>query len=180
MMPDASVTHYTANDMSVGDLDGDGELELVVKWYPDNAQDNSKDGYTGTTFLDAYDIDIASGDARLMWRIDLGLNIRSGAHYTQFQVWDYDGDGRAELICKTADGTTAYDGNLQETGHVGAVSMAELNVTDRSNPTGYDFRLHSGRLGRIVKGQEYLTAFDGETGSIVDTVEYIPARGPYD
>ena len=180
MMPDASVTHYTANDMSVGDLDGDGELELVVKWYPDNAQDNSKDGYTGTTFLDAYDIDIASGDARLMWRIDLGLNIRSGAHYTQFQVWDYDGDGRAELICKTADGTTTYDGNLQETGHVGAVSMGELNVTDRSNPTGYDFRLHSGRLGRIVKGQEYLTAFDGETGSIVDTVEYIPARGPYD
>ena len=180
MMPDAYVARYTANDMSVGDLDGDGRLELIVKWYPDNAQDNSKDGYTGTTFLDAYDIDIASGDARLMWRIDLGLNIRSGAHYTQFQVWDYDGDGRAELICKTADGTTTYDGNLQETGHVGAVSMAELNVTSRSNSTGYDFRQHSGRMGRIVKGSEYLTAFDGETGEIIDTVEYIPSRGPYD
>lgn len=179
MMPDG-ITYYTANDMSVGDLDGDGRLELIVKWYPDNAQDNSKDGYTGTTFLDAYDIDIASGEARLMWRIDLGLNIRSGAHYTQFQVWDYDSDGKAELICKTADGTTTYDGNLQETGHVGAVSMAELNVTSRSNPTGYDFRQHSGRIGRIVKGQEYLTAFDGETGEIIDTAEYIPARGPYD
>lgn len=179
MMPDG-ITYYTANDMSVGDLDGDGQLELIVKWYPDNAQDNSKDGYTGTTFLDAYDIDIASGEARLMWRIDLGLNIRSGAHYTQFQVWDYDGDQKAELICKTADGTTTYDGNLQETGHVGAVSMAELNIASRSNTTGYDFRQHSGRVGRIVKGQEYLTAFDGETGEIIDTVEYIPARGPYD
>ena len=180
MMPDAKVTDYTANDMSVGDLDGDGELELIVKWYPGNAQDNSKDGYTGTTFLDAYDIDINTGKAKLLWRIDLGLNIRSGAHYTQFQVWDYDGDGKAELICKTADGTTAYDGNLQETGYVGALSMASLNVTSRSNPTGYDFRQHSGRLGRIVRGQEYLTAFDGETGRIIDTVEYIPSRGPYD
>ena len=179
-MPDNNITSYTANDMSVGDLDGDGELELIVKWYPDNAQDNSKDGYTGTTFLDAYDIDIAEGKANLMWRIDLGLNIRSGAHYTQFQVWDYDGDGKAELICKTADGTTTYDASLEETGHVGAVSMADLDISAKGKPADYDFRQHSGRLGRIVLGQEYLTAFDGETGKIIDTVEYIPERGPYD
>ena len=178
-MPDGSIARYSTEDMSVGDLDGDGQLELIVKWNPDNAQDNSIDGYTGTTMLDAYDIDVAEGTARLMWRIDLGLNIRSGAHYTQFQVWDYDGDGKAELICKTADGSTAYDADLKETGHVGAVSMAALDISQKGTPQGYDFRQHKGRLGRIVLGQEYLTAFDGETGRILDTVEYIPARGPY-
>ena len=180
LMPNYKATKYTANDMSVGDLNGDGDLELIVKWYPDNAQDNSKDGYTGTTIIDAYDIDIAEGTAELMWRIDLGLNIRSGAHYTQFQVWDYDGDGKAELLCKTADGTTTYDASLQETGQVGAVSMADLDISVRGKPADYDFRQHSGRLGRIVLGKEYLTAFDGETGMIIDTTEYIPERGPYD
>ena len=180
IMPDKQVTGYTANDMSVGDLNGDGDLELIVKWYPDNAQDNSNDGYTGTTILDAYDINIADGTAELMWRIDLGLNIRSGAHYTQFQVWDYDGDGKAELICKTADGTTTYDAGLEETGYVGEVSMADLDISLKGKPEDYDFRQHSGRLGRIVLGKEYLTAFDGETGTIIDTVDYIPERGPYD
>ncbi len=179
-MPDPGAATFAANDMSVGDLDGDGELELIVKWYPSNAQDNSKDGYTGTTILDAYDIDLAEGTAKLMWRIDLGINIRSGAHYTQFQVWDYDGDGKAELICKTADGSTTYDANLQETGHVGAVSMAQLRTDLKGKPADYDFRQHMGRKGRIVLGQEYLTAFDGETGEIIDTVEYVPERGPYD
>ncbi len=179
-MPDLSIAAYVTNDMSVGDLDGDGELELIVKWYPSNAQDNSKDGYTGTTILDAYDIDLGEGTAKLMWRIDLGLNIRSGAHYTQFQVWDYDGDGRAEVLCKTADGSTTYNGDLVETGHVGAVSMADLVLDAFGRPEDYDFRQHTGRKGRIVLGQEYLTAFDGETGEIIDTVEYIPERGPYD
>lgn len=179
-MPDGTVTDYTSNDMSVGDLDGDGQLELIVKWYPDNAQDNSNDGYTGTTILDAYDIDIATGNAELMWRIDLGLNIRSGAHYTQFQVWDYDGDGYAEVMCKTADGTTTYDASLSETGYVGAVSMSSLVISAKGTPEGYDFRQHTGRLGRIVLGQEYLTVFDGKTGMIIDTVEYIPERGSYD
>lgn len=180
-MPDGSVTSFTSNDMSVGDLDGDGELELIVKWYPDNAKDNSQDGYTGTTILDAYDIDIATGKATLMWRIDLGLNIRSGAHYTQFQVWDFDGDGKAELICKTADGSTTYDRNLNETGHVGAVSMASLDISKAGTPAEYDFRKHTAkRTGRIVLGDEYLTAFDGETGEIIDSANYVPFRGPYD
>ncbi len=176
VMPDKTKASYTANDMSVGDLDGDGQLELIVKWYPDNAKDNAHNGYTGTTILDAYDIDIATGSAELMWRIDLGLNIRSGAHYTQFQVWDYDGDGKAELLCKTADGTTVYDGSLKETGHVGAVSMASLDISKRPKDQEYDYRA-TDSSGRIVKGPEYLTAFRGDTGEIIDTVDYIPARG---
>ena len=91
---------YSANDMSVGDVDGDGEYEYVVKWYPSNAKDVSQRGYTGNVYLDTYEL-----DGTLLHRIDLGPNIRAGAHYTQFLVYDFDGDGRAELMFKTAPGT---------------------------------------------------------------------------
>src|SRR5204863_8165747 len=91
---------YSANDCSVGDLDGDGEYEVILKWDPSNSKDNSQSGYTGNVFLDAYKL-----DGTRLWRIDLGRNIRAGAHYTQFMVYDLDGDGKAEVVCKTADGT---------------------------------------------------------------------------
>lgn len=93
---------YAANDMSVGDVDGDGRYEYVVKWEPSNAKDVSQRGYTGPTYLDTY-----RHDGTLLWRLDLGVNIRSGAHYTQFLVYDFDGDGRAEMMLKTAPGTRA-------------------------------------------------------------------------
>ena len=91
---------YSANDASVADLDGDGELEIVLKWDPSNSKDVSQKGYTGNTYLDAYEL-----DGTQLWRIDMGVNIRSGAHYTQFPVYDFDGDGQAELMVKTAPGT---------------------------------------------------------------------------
>jgi rhamnogalacturonan endolyase len=97
---------YSPNDASVGDLDGDGDYEIIVKIYPDNAQDNANSGVTDNTYLDAYD----STGSRL-WRIDLGRNIRSGAHYSPFLVYDFDGDGRAELMVKTAEGTVDGEGN---------------------------------------------------------------------
>ncbi|MFF3494730.1 rhamnogalacturonan lyase [Streptomyces sp. NPDC002795] len=97
---------YLATDMSVGDMDGDGSYEYVLKWEPSNAKDVSQVGYTGSTYIDTY-----KADGTLLHRIDLGVNIRSGAHYTQFPVYDFDGDGRAELMMKTAPGTsiTRYD-----------------------------------------------------------------------
>ncbi|MGP4112214.1 rhamnogalacturonan lyase [Streptomyces sp. 4N509B] len=141
---------YNANDASVGDLDGDGVLEFVLKWDPSNAKDNSQSGHTGNTILDAYTL---SGER--LWRIDLGRNIRSGAHYTQFQVFDYDGDGSAEVAVKTADGTV--DGTGRVIGDAGA---------DHRNSGGY-----------VLSGPEFLTVFDGETGAALDTVDYVPARG---
>nr|BFE74491.1 hypothetical protein GCM10020092_077920 [Actinoplanes digitatis] len=91
---------YSANDLSVGDVDGDGQYEYIVKWDPSNSKDVSQVGYTGNVFVDTYRI-----DGTLLYRIDLGVNVRVGAHYAQFPVYDFDGDGRAEMMIKTAPGT---------------------------------------------------------------------------
>ena len=152
---DGSYT-YSANDMSVGDVDGDGQYELFVKWEPSNAHDNAHDGYTGATIIDCYKIDNSKSDnCDLLWRINLGPNIRSGAHYTPFIVYDLDGDGRAELLVKTADGTR--DGK----GRVIGDSLA-------------DWR---NKAGRILDGPEYITVFHGLTGEAMDTKAYVPQRG---
>ncbi|WP_434810969.1 fibronectin type III domain-containing protein [Microbacterium sp. bgisy189] len=141
---------YSANDTSVGDVDGDGQYELIVKWYPSNAKDNSQAGYTGNVYVDAYRL-----DGTKLWRIDLGVNIRAGAHYSDLMVYDFDGDGRAELITRTADGT--IDGVGQPIGNASA---------DHRNSSGY-----------VLQGPEFLTVFDGQSGAAIDTVDYIPPRG---
>ena len=148
-MPDGETCTYTPNDMSAGDLDGDGEYELILKWDPSNAHDNSQTGYTGTVFIDAYKL-----DGTRLWRIDLGKNIRAGAHYTQFQVFDYDGDGKAEMIVKTADGTIDGTGKA---------------IGDKSK----DYRDGS---GLVLKGPEYLTVFRGADGAEITTITYTPSR----
>ncbi len=148
-MPDGEVCTYTPNDMSAADLDGDGEYELILKWDPSNAHDNSQTGYTGTVFIDAYKL-----DGTRLWRIDLGKNIRAGAHYTQFQVFDYDGDGKAEMIVKTADGTVDGTGK--------AIGNASADYRDAN--------------GLVLKGKEYLTVFRGADGAAITTIEYTPSR----
>ncbi|MBE5840814.1 MAG: rhamnogalacturonan lyase [Butyrivibrio sp.] len=102
---------YTLNDMSVGDVDGDGEYEYIVKWDPTNSQDVSIKGYTGRCIIDCYRL-----SGQILWRLDMGPNIRAGAHYTQFMVYDFDGDGKAEMAVKTAPGTkiTRYDESGKE------------------------------------------------------------------
>lgn len=91
---------YTANDISVGDVDGDGEYEYIVKWDPTNSHDVSIKGYTGKCYIDCYKL-----DGQKLWRLDMGVNIRAGAHYTQFMVYDFNKDGKAEIAVKTAPGT---------------------------------------------------------------------------
>ena len=177
---DGREVRYTASDATVADLDGDGQMEIVLKWDPSNAKDNSQSGFTNNTFLDAYEM-----DGKRLWRIDLGRNIRSGAHYTQFMVYDLDGDGRAELVCKTGDGTV--DGRGKVIGDPDASHVRQLDTNDyqaNGNP-GEQFRgpgwpnmrRGTARGGFIYKGPEYLTVFEGTTGRAIHTVGYVPERG---
>lgn len=141
---------YAPNDASIGDVDGDGEYEIILKWDPSNAHDNSHDGYTGEVYFDCYKL-----NGQHLWRINLGRNIRAGAHYTQFMVFDFDGDGKAEVVMKTADGTV--DGKGKVIGDAQA-----------------DYR---NEQGRILTGPEYLTVFNGLTGEAMQTIDYVPERG---
>jgi rhamnogalacturonan endolyase len=148
-IPLQTLEGHRTGDAATGDLDGDGEYDIVVKQEM-RPRDNSQGGYTGQTKLEGYKL-----DGTFLWRIDLGKNIREGAHYTPFIVYDLDGDGRAEVACKTADGT--IDGTGKIIGDAAA-----------------DYR---NAQGRILEGPEYLTIFDGRTGAALATTDYAPARG---
>ena len=141
---------YSAGDSSVADLDGDGTYEIIQMWSPSNSKDNSQAGYTGTVYVDAYRM-----DGTRLWRINMGPNIRAGAHYTQLLAYDFDGDGKAEVAMKTADGTRDAAGTV-----IGNPSA------DYRNSSGY-----------VLTGPEFLTVFHGATGTIMDTVAYDPPRG---
>ena len=139
---------YVSNDASVGDLDGDGEYEIVLH-QASRGRDNAQRGETGEPILEAYEL-----DGKLLWRIRLGKNIREGAHYTQFMVYDLDGDGRSEVACKTADGTVDGKGK----------TIGDASVD------------HRDRAGYVLDGPEFLTVFDGQTGGALATVDYLPPR----
>ena len=147
--PDGNIYQYTANDAAVADLDGDGEYEIILRWDA-NGKDNSHKGYTGKVLLDAYKL-----NGTKLWRIDLGVNIRAGSHYTQVMAYDFNNDGKAEVICKTADGTVDGVGNV---------------IGDKDA----DYR---NKDGFILEGPEYLTVFDGTTGAAIDTTDYEQPRG---
>ncbi len=139
---------YSANDASVADLDGDGQYEIVLKWDPSNAKDAAQFGYTGECIIDAYEL-----DGTRMWRVNMGPNIRAGAHDTQFMVYDFDMDGKAEMACRTADGTIAGDGT--------AIGDADKNWAVLNG-------------GKNLQGPLYLTVFKGTDGTVIDTVDYDP------
>jgi rhamnogalacturonan endolyase len=179
---------YTAHEASVGDLDGDGQYEIILKWdpaqtdpatlpyiHPTNARDNAFHGYTGNVYLDAYTL-----AGKRLWRIDLGRNIRAGAHYTQFQVFDYDGDGCAELAVRTSDGT--IDGTGKVLGDPKADWREKGGETPSTDRTGglvkADGTMVAPLQGRILKGPEFLTIFDGLSGKALASEPYWPQRGP--
>jgi rhamnogalacturonan endolyase len=141
---------YQPLEASVGDLTGDGEYEIVVM-QSGRAHDNSHSGVTDPPILQAYRM-----NGELLWQINLGRNIRAGAHYTQFMVYDFDGDGRAEVAMKTADGTIDGQGRV--------IGDANANYVNER--------------GHVLAGPEFLTVFDGLTGAALDTVDYWPARHP--
>jgi rhamnogalacturonan endolyase len=149
-LPISTPENYSPNDCSAGDLDGDGEYEIIVHQV-DRPRDNSHSGLTGAPIVQAYRL-----DGKQLWSINLGKNIREGAHYTQLMVYDLDGDGRAEVVCKTADGSTDAAGK----------AIGDANAD------------HVNKDGRILKGPEFLTVFDGLTGKELATTKYLPGRHP--
>ena len=172
---------YVPGDCMVADVDGDHEYEVIMKWDPCNTnwnplkpdavndkggtagqKDNSLSGFTGPVLIDCYSLQPTTGDTHRRWRINLGKNIRAGAHYTQLMVYDLDGDGKAEVACKTAPGTIDGLGNPV--------------LMDGDDPSA-DYRLTSGsKVGSIISGPEYLTVFNGETGAELATTHYRPPR----
>lgn len=140
---------YTPNDASAGDLDGDGEYDIVLH-QTGRSRDNSSNGFTDPPIFQAYRM-----DGTFLWEINLGKNIREGAHYTQFMVYDLDGDGIAEFACKTADGSVDGTGKV---------------IGDATK----DWRNSN---GKILNGPEFFTIFSGKTGAALATTNYIPERG---
>ena len=203
--PDGATYTYSANDASVGDVDGDGQYEIFLKWDPSNAHDNAHDGFTGPTLIDCYRM-----DGTRLWRINLGRNIRSGAHYVPFIVYDLDGDGKAELMVKTADGTVDGKGKVigdstADWRHGVKEAMAHFEenrlLADKQarlmreqwkkwqqQPKQRDGRPRRPQMksllkgivkyaGRIMEGPEYITVFSGLTGEAMATADYLPQRG---
>ena len=153
--------NYTPNDIAIGDVDGDGEYELFVKWDPADSQDSGKNGTSSNHIIDCYKM-----DGTRLWSINMGPNVRAGAHNTQFLVYDFDGDGRAEMICKTAAATRDGQGRF-----VSEAADDETIKTQVDNAARY----RNGN-GHILKGPELLTVFDGMTGAAVHTIWYNPDR----
>ena len=151
---------YRPDDISVGDVDGDGEYELVLKWMPDNARDSGKEGYSSPAYISCYEMDRTP-----LWTIDTGYGIRSGNHYTQFLVYDFDGDGKAEVIFKTAAGTK--DGN----GQYVSEAATDTAIKGIDNTT-----THVNSKGHVTAGEELLTVFNGMTGEAMHTIWYSPNR----
>lgn len=158
--PDGQEYSYLPGDCSIGDLDGDGEYEIIVRWDPSNQTDNSYSGITGPVYLDAYKL-----NGEYLWRINLGKNIRAGSHYTQFLVYDFDGDGKSELVCKTAPGTVDGQGKKIVLG------------TDDPDKDWRNLGIEKKTCGYVLQGPEYLTIFSGETGEELHTVPYETPRG---
>ncbi|MDZ7924586.1 MAG: CBM35 domain-containing protein [Marinagarivorans sp.] len=148
-IPSGEAYTYSPGDASVGDVDGDGEYEIFLKWDPSNQRDSESFGYTGKVFIDAYKM-----SGQRLWRVDLGPNIRAGAHDTQFMVFDFDGDGKAEMAVRTSDGAKDSAGKL----------IGEANKNHYVS-------------GHIGTGPEYLTMFNGATGVAMASVAYPNSRG---
>ncbi len=157
LTPPTGTATYNANDGATGDLDGDGKLDIVLKWDPSDAQDNANAGITSDVFIDGYTL-----AGQRLWRIDLGPNIRAGAHYTQMSVYDFDGDGKAEVVVKTAPGTKDSTGNFLSTGPAAGADNSQIY----RNTSGY-----------ILTGPEWITVFSGATGKELATINYPVPRG---
>ena len=173
-VPDASIT-YSPDDIQLGDLDGDGELEIVVKREPYDGA-NMGVWFNGTTLLEAYKM-----DGTFLWRIDLGINIRSGSHYTSYVLYDFDGDGLCEIAFRSSEGTKFADGKI--------ITDANGKVNDYRNRQTDGKGWYSGAaIARDqndpstattcgLEGHEYISICRGYDGREITRIDNIPRGG---
>ncbi|HJD76909.1 MAG TPA: hypothetical protein K8W04_12760 [Bacteroides reticulotermitis] len=166
-MPDASL-NYVPDDIQVGDLDGDGELEIVVKREPYDGA-NQGGWNNGTTLLEAYKM-----DGTFLWQIDMGINIRSGSHYTSYILYDFDGDGLCEIAFRSSEGTKFADGKII-TDAYGKVNDYRIRQSDA---TGWYTGASLGTTcGLIMEGPEYISICRGYDGREITRTDNIPRGG---
>lgn len=151
-MKNGSTVTYTPNDCSAYDMDGDGEQEIIMKWEPSNA--GATCTATAPQILDCYKL-----DGTRLWRIDFGPNVLAGCRFT-FLCYDFDGDGKGELICKTAQGSKDASGTYLHTGPAATANHTKSSVNSAGVITN--------------AGKEWLTCFDGVTGNELATINYWP------
>ncbi len=175
-MPDkgGTLASYSINDTGVADVDGDGQFEIIVKWYPSDGFDSGKaveGGYSSPTIFDVYEM-----DGTPLWRLNMGLEMPSGAHFNQFMFYDLDEDGKAELFLKTSDGTVSYKPNADGVFDMNDESTIVSYIGDKSVVPGSGI----GSNGHATNASnEYVTVFNGLTGEEIDTIDFVNTTGEY-
>ena len=179
-------SHYEPNDAEMADLDGDGDLEIIIKRL--NTVDvtgkksglKDKDGHDRYIIypadskefvvLDAYDVNWQNGEATLMWRIDCGPNMVS-ANSTEINIvaYDWDEDGKAEVVLRGADNMIVYgsDGKTQK------FTIGDMTVNTR--PTWYGTTQNGDDISSLAftsTGAEYLIYMNGQTGALYQKMDY--------
>ena len=154
---------YTANDVSVGDLDGDGEFEIVVKRLQsvkdasgNIVSDGSGASYSQQDCLYAVIWDAYKLDGTFLWRIKGGPGIILG-NSSAFAIADFDGDGCAEMAIRTCEGTVFGDGEeIPDTNGDGKIDYRTWGNLNSSSPGWVDHYNSA--------GPEFISIIDGKTG----------------
>lgn len=169
----ADVTaHYLPNDAEVADLDGDGELEIIVKRL--NTYDAGDDGGTKDLYatdskefvvFDAYDVNWQTGAATLMWRIDCGPNMVSlNSTEVNLIAYDWDEDGKAEVVLRGAENMLVLGSDGHTVIHtVGSTATNTRNALVSHSTSQYAWT-HT--------GNEYLIYLNGQTGALYQQMAY--------
>lgn len=156
---------YIVDDASVGDLDGDGEYEIIVRRTPSDyfnqlqVDEESKkviDMREAYPLIEAYEM-----DGTHMWTLDIGKN-EANEIDVNFLVYDFDGDGKAEVAMRSYDGMTDGKGNK-----IGIADADWTQSLQKQKDRQY-----------FAEGNEYLSMFDGETGEEIARTELLPRRDP--
>lgn len=174
---DSYYNEYSINDITAADLDGDGEYELIIKRRNEGYTANTTDDKTLAfenkyyTLFDAYKM-----DGTFLWRIDVGPNL---IHNVELDVlaFDFDGDGKAELVTRLSEGSKVLDKNLNVIYEIGDEGNADGDPIP-DGKTNYRDSFQSNNSWFEWKGPEYLTLLNGETAEVLDRIDHIQRKQP--